>query len=139
LIVPVQVTCPSTSNLSVASIRVDKPGLLGAEPDNNATIGGWGGNLSVKVIRGDLNVLRSSGGITNVSTGGCLANGTFVASIADNAAPSSGAAYYLLSTPAACNVVASGSFGQAADASEKPGAGGNRDADIAADPDSCSP
>jgi hypothetical protein len=138
-IVPVPVTCPTTSNLSVASIRVDKPGLLGAEPDNSAAISGWGGNLSVKVICGDLNALRSSGGITNVSAGGCLANGTFIASVVDNAAPSSGAAYYLLSTPAACNVAASGSFGQAADASEKPGAGGNRDADIAADPDSCSP
>ena len=138
-IVPVLVSCPTTSNLSLASIRVDKPGLLGAEPDTNATISGWGGNLSVKVVRGDLNALRSSGGITNVEAGGCLANGTFVASVADNAAPSSGAAYYLLRTPAACNVAASGSFGQAADPSEKPGAGGNRDGDIAADPHTCSP
>jgi hypothetical protein len=135
----VPVTCPSTATLSVASIRVNKTGGIGgAEPDNNATISGWGGNLTVSIVRGDLNTLRSSGGVTNVESGGCLANAAFVSSSTDNSAPSAGnGKYYLLRTPQVCNVVGSGSYSENL-ASEKPGAGpGGRDADIAADADAC--
>ena len=134
---PVSVTCPSTATLNANKLNVSKPSLVTAEPDYTATISGWGGNLTIKLIRGDLTALRSSGGIVNVDTGGCLANNTFVSSVTDNSIPASGAAYYLLRTPSACNVVASGSYGLAGDASEKVGAGGNRDADIAADADTC--
>ena len=134
----VPVTCPSTSTLSVASIRVGKTGGLGgAEPDGNATIDGWGGNLNVSIVRGDLSALRSSGGITNVESGGCVANGVFTASATDNALPSPGTGkYYLLRTPQVCNVVGSGTYSENV-SSELPGAGGGRDVDIAADADAC--
>jgi hypothetical protein len=134
----VPVTCPSSATLSVASIRVDKTGGLGgAEPDANATIGGWGGNLNVSIVRGDLIALRASGGVTNVESGGCLVNGAFVSSAADTSAVAPGAGkYFLLKTPQVCNVVGSGGYTEGV-ASEKPGAAGSRDADISADPDAC--
>ena len=70
----VSVSCPSLSTLSVASIKVNKP---------DAIVTGWGGNLIVNVIRGDLAAMRS-GGVTNVNAGGCLANNTFVSSVTDS-------------------------------------------------------
>jgi len=134
----VLVTCPSTATLSVASIQVGKTaGLGGAEPDGNVTINGWGGNLSVSVVRGDLNALRSSGGLTNVETGGCVANGAFTAAVSDVSVPApGGGSYFLVRTPSVCNVVGSGTYSEN-QISEKPGAGGGRDADIGADADAC--
>jgi hypothetical protein len=85
------------------------------------------------LIRGDLLSLRSSGGITNVNQ--CLANDFSGGSVTDNAAPPSAAVYYLgRLVPTGCSLPASYREGLA---SEKPGAGGNRDVDIAADPDAC--
>ena len=127
---PVTVTCPSLSTLSVASIRVNKSGA-------DSVITGWGGGLTVKIVRGDLLTMRAAG-VTNVSTGGCLANNLFLSSYTDTTAvvaPGQGV-YYLVQTPSACNVAFSGSFSENL-LSEKPGSGGNRDTDIAADPDSC--
>jgi hypothetical protein len=138
IVLNVPVTCPSTATLSVASIRVGKTaGLGGAEPDANVTIDGWGGILSVSIVRGDLSALRSSGGVTNVESGGCIANAAFVASVADSSALSTGAAkYFLLRTPPACNVTGSGTYSEN-HASEVAGAGGSRNVDIAGDPDAC--
>jgi hypothetical protein len=137
-VVIVPVTCPSTATLSVASIRVGKTaGLGGAEPDANVTIDGWGGSLTVSIVRGDLNALRSSGGVTNVEGGGCVANAAFVASVADvSALPTGAAKYFLLRSPLACNVAGSGSYSEN-QPSEVAGAGGSRNVDIAADPDAC--
>jgi hypothetical protein len=134
----VSVTCPSTATLSVASIQVGKTGGLGgAEPDANVTINGWGGNLTVSIVRGDLIALRTSNGVTNVSSGGCVANAMFTAFASDTSLPAPGAAsYFLLRTPSVCNVVGSGTYSEN-QASEMAGAGGGRDADIAADPDAC--
>jgi len=134
----VPVACPSTATLSVASIRVGKTaGVGGAEPDGNVTIDGWGGNLTVSLVRGDLVTLRSSAGLTNVATGGCVANGTFTAAVSDATLPAPGAgSYFLVRTPSVCNVVGSGTYSEN-QVSEKPGAGGGRDADIAADADAC--
>ena len=133
----VPVTCPSTATLSVYSIQVNKPSLTGAEPDSNATVSGWGGPVGVKLVRGDLATLRSSGGVSNVDTGGCLSNGALVSSVADNSAIAPGAmVYYLVRAPQLCNLLGSGSYATTF-TSEKPGAGGNRDTDIAADADAC--
>ena len=131
IMLPVTVTCPSASTLSVASIKVNKSGA-------DSVITGWGGGLLVKIIRGDLLLMRSTGGITNVNTGGCLANNLFLSTYTDTTAvvaPGQGV-YYLVQTPSACNVAFSGSFSENL-LSEKALAGGNRDVDIAADPDSC--
>jgi hypothetical protein len=138
IVLNVPVNCPSTSTLSVASIRVGKTaGLGGTEPDSNVTVDGWGGPLTVSIVRGDLNALRASGGVTNVESGGCVASAAFVASVADASLVSPGAAkYFLVRTPQACNVVGSGTYSENV-GTEIAGAGGNRNADIAADPDSC--
>ncbi len=136
--VVVPVSCPTSSTLSVASIRVSKPDLATAEPDSRAAVSGWGGGLFVTAVRGDLGALRASGGLTNVDSGGCLAAGGFSSSVTDNAPPDAGGTYYLVRTPSACNVAASGSFAQVpSDPREVAGAGGTRDADIATDPDAC--
>jgi hypothetical protein len=130
----VPVTCP-TSSASLGSLRVNKATLTGAEPDNNTTIG-WGGSLTVKLIRGDLTSLRSTGGITNVDGTGCLVNNLFVPSKDDFSIIGSGASYYLMQTAAFCNVALSGAFSEGL-ASEKVGAANNRDGDIAASPNAC--
>jgi hypothetical protein len=134
----VPVTCPSTATLGVASIRVGKTaGLGGVEPDANVTIDGWGGSLTVSIVRGDLGALRASGGVTNVETGGCVANAAFVSSVADlSALPAGAGKYFLLRTPLACNVSGSGTYSDN-QPSEAAGAGGSRNADIAGDPDAC--
>ena len=131
IMLPVTVTCPSLSTLSVASIRVNKSGA-------DSVITGWGGALIVKIIRGDLLTMRTAG-VTNVNTNGCLANNLFLSTYTDTTAvvaPGQGV-YYLVQTPSACNVAFSGSFSENLP-SEKPGTPATtRDADIAADPDSC--
>jgi hypothetical protein len=132
----VPVTCPSTATLTVTSIKVSKPDLATAEPDSRASVSGWGGNLTVKVVRGNLATLRSSGGVVNVDSGGCLANSTFVSSVTDNTAATTSGSYFLLRTPLVCNVPGSGSYSENL-STELPGAGGNRDTDIAADADAC--
>ncbi len=134
----VPVTCPTTA-ANLGRLMVNKPTLTGAEPDVNATIS-WGGPLQGKVIRGSLTSLRSTGGITNVDTLGCLYNyptaGSLAASVTDNTSVGDGKSYYLMSTPAFCNVQLSGAFSEGL-SSEKAGSGGNRDSDIAGDVDSC--
>jgi hypothetical protein len=138
MVLNVPVTCPSTATLSVASIRVGKTaGSGGVEPDANVTIDGWGGSLTVSIVRGDLNALRSSGGVTNVESGGCVANATFAASVNDvSGLPTGAAKYFLLRTPLACNVAGSGTYSEN-QPTEAAGAGGSRNVDIAADPDAC--
>jgi hypothetical protein len=135
-ILPVSVSCP-TSSAGLGTLRVSKPGAgaPGGEPENNATIS-WGGALTVQLVRGDLTSLRGTGGITNVDTGGCLANDTFLSSVDDNSILGSGASYYIIKTPVFCNVALSGTYAENL-ADEIAGAGGNRDSDIAGDPTSC--
>ena len=135
LIIPVPVTCPSSS-VGLGTLKVSKPGAgaVGAEPEWDSSIS-WGGALTVDVIRGDLGLMRSSNGLTNVSSAGCLANDAFMASVDDNTALGF-PAYYLMKTPLFCNVALSGAYA-AGLADELAGAGGNRDADIVTDPDAC--
>jgi len=134
----VPVTCPSTVTLTIPSIQVNKPTLVGAEPDQTASVSGWTGSQNVRVVRGDLTLLRSSAGITNVNTGGCLNNNTLVTSVPDNAAVAPGAAVFYLLTRPECNVTNFGSYSTLS-VKELAGAGGNRDVDIAADADRCLP
>jgi len=57
--------------------------------------------------------------------------------VSDSALPApGGGSYFLLRTPPVCNVVGSGTYSEN-QSSEKPGSGGGRDADIAADADAC--
>jgi len=90
------------------------------------------------VIRGDLGALRSSGGQFNGTVESCLASDQSVSSVSDATAPGAGSAKYYLVRPAGpsayCNATSSWKTGVA---TERPGAGGDRDADLVLDPDSC--
>src|SRR6185436_4144001 len=98
----------------------------------------WPAAEPVDVIRGDLGLLRSSGGQFNGTVEACLGNDVSVSSVMDAILPASGAGKYYLVRGAGpspyCNATPSWKTGVAA---EKPGAGGDRDADIALDSDSC--
>jgi hypothetical protein len=136
LITAVSVACPTNNNL--ASLRVSKPGAgaPGAEPEWDSAIT-WGGTLTVDLIRGDLAGLRSSGGVTNVSTLGCLANNLLSAGVSDNT-PLGFLAYYLMkASDTQCNVPGNAGTYATGVADEQGGAGGNRDADVLSDPDTC--
>jgi hypothetical protein len=134
VITTVNVNCPTSAAGPSPILKVSKPGAgaVGAEPEWNATIS-WGQTINVDVIRGDLGSLRSSGGTTNVSPAGCLLNGVVAASVADNTALGF-SGYYLLKTPDLCNLTTYSAPGVV---DEIAGTGGNRDADIASDPDAC--
>jgi hypothetical protein len=114
-------------------LSVSKVSLPGGEPDGNVTVS-WPTVRTVDVVRGDLPAMRSSGGVTNVNL--CIANDLNGTSVADNAVPPSGTAYYFLARAFAPGCAVVGSYTEGV-ASEKVGAGGNRDADIASDPDAC--
>jgi hypothetical protein len=92
----------------------------------------------VDVIRGDLGALRTNNGQFNGTVEACLGNDVAVSSIADATTPAPTAGKYYLVRGAGpapyCNAGHSWKTGAAA---EKPGAGGDRDADIALDPDGC--
>jgi hypothetical protein len=114
------------------TINVSKPAIIGAEPDSRAMVT-WPASTSIDMIRGDLFLLRSSSGVTNVQV--CLANDLSVQPINDNGAIGTGAVYFLgRMSPPGCAVVGSYLEGVS---SERSGAGFNRDGDIAADPDAC--
>jgi hypothetical protein len=67
-----------------------------------------------------------------------LGNNTTSAAIVDNAVvPPGGMVYYLYRATFVCNAIDTGKYSTLL-TSEKPGSGpGDRDADIAADPDAC--
>jgi hypothetical protein len=89
-------------------------------------------------IRGDLDALRASGGEFDGTVQTCIMqpfppDGSFI----DATVPGAGQAfYYLVRDPWNTPVCTFGSWGTGSPA-EVPGAGGDRDADIALDPDTC--
>jgi hypothetical protein len=144
----VEVRCSSQPNCQASAstlVTVPCPSTGTARAPFGQSIGfagktqlAWATAELVDVVRGDLGALRSSGGQFNGTVQACLADGQNVSSIHDATVPPPGAAeYYLVrgAGPSAyCNATPSWETGTAA---EKPGAGGDRDADIALDPDAC--
>jgi hypothetical protein len=126
----VTVPCPSTGNA-----RVPFDQTLGFASKTQLA---WTTSERVDVVRGDLGALRSSAGQFNGTVDACLANDQTVSSITDATPPGAGSGKYYLVRPAGptayCNATPSWKTGAAA---ERPGAGGDRDADIALDPDAC--
>jgi len=149
VLLPVSVTCPTAGIL-----QVDKTlNAAGSEPENNVTVS-WGSSLTVDVFRGDLGALRSSLGVTNVETSGCLLDGvgsstgnpTSAAPYAPATPQLLEASYYLLrsTVTGACNLVPNSyrEPGLSPPVIDSPGTGGgglNRDGDVAADADRCLP
>jgi hypothetical protein len=126
----VTVLCPSTGNAKAPFAQ--QVGFAGK------TQFSWTSAALVDVIRGDLGALRGSGGQFNGTVEACLGNDVSVSSVTDGTTPSAGAGKYYLVRGAGpspyCNASHSWKTGAAA---EKPGAGGDRDDDIALDPDAC--
>jgi hypothetical protein len=126
----VTVNCPTTGN-AVAPFAQS----IGF---SNKTTVAWTSSALVDVIRGNLNTLRANGGQFNGTVDACLGNNVTVSSVADATVPAlNGVNYYLVrgAGPSAfCNAGNSWKTGVAA---EKPGVGGDRDADIVLDASTC--
>jgi hypothetical protein len=88
-------------------------------------------------IRGDLGALRASGGQFDGTVQACVINDAFGSGFVDTTIPPAGQAFYYLakedSSSRPCVLQSWSTFSPA----EIPGAGGNRDADIPQDPDTC--
>jgi hypothetical protein len=137
----VTVPCPSTGTAKAKfaqSIGVNKASLAGAEPDVNATVS-WATTALVDAIRGNLSALRAATGDYNGTVQACLGNNVSVSSLpVDATNPGAGGALYYLVRPAVttlCNET--GVSYKTGHPTELPGAGGDRDADIALDPNAC--
>jgi hypothetical protein len=144
----VEVQCsslPSCQGSSTTVVTVPCPATGNARLPFGQTIGfasktqlSWSTAELVDVIRGDLTALRTSGGQFNDTVEVCLANDVSTTLVTDATAPAAETAYYYLVRDAGptafCNAAPSWKTGVPA---EKPGAGGDRDADIALDPDAC--
>ena len=100
-VLDVAVTCPSTGSAKAAfapAIHVDKPSLVGAEPDVAATIS-WAATATVDLVRGNLVTLRASGGNYTGTVSKCAANNVNATGVADGASPGAGGALYYLVRP----------------------------------------
>jgi len=126
----VTVNCPSTGNAVAAfpqTIRFN---------DKNTVA--WTSSALVDVIRGDLIQLRTNVGQYNGTVDTCLGNNVTAASAADATTPAvNGGKYYLVRGAGASAFCNAGNSWKEGVLSEKPGAGGDRDADIVLDPDAC--
>jgi hypothetical protein len=93
--------------------------------------------LYVDAIRGDLDGLRASGGHFDDTVQLCLVDGAYADNFVDVTLPAPGQGfYYLVKQPGSLAVCAFGSWGTGSPA-EVAGAGGDRNADIPLDPDTC--
>ncbi|HEX5043626.1 MAG TPA: hypothetical protein VFV75_12010 [Candidatus Polarisedimenticolaceae bacterium] len=91
----------------------------------------------VDAIRGDLDALRASGGQFNATVQLCLLNDTYEDSFTDAVVPDPGEGFYYLVRQVDSAPVCGFDSWRTGSPAEVPGAGGDRDADIALDPDTC--
>ena len=94
------------------------------------------GSRYVDAIRGDLAALRASGGQFAGTVQLCLLNDIDVSAFTDGTLPNPSQGFYYLVKRAGYYPCDFDSWGTGSSA-EVPGAGGDRDADIALDPDTC--
>jgi len=131
----VAVNCPSTGNAKAAfsqAIHVDKTSLLPPEPDT-AVVVNWAATTSLDLVRGNLAALRASGGNYTGTVSTCLANNVTANGVADGSNPGSGGATYFLARPTVapfCNQTPGYTTNHPREAA-------GRDAEIAADGNSC--
>ncbi len=111
------------------------------EPINWASHGevGWTYTLhAVDAIRGDLDALRANKGQFNGTVQQCLLNDIYEDSFTDGSQPNLGQGfYYLVKQVGSPRPVCGFHSWRTGAAAEVPGSGGDRDADIALDPDAC--
>ena len=134
-VLDVAVTCPSTGNAKAAfaqAIHVDKPSLVGAEPDVSSTVS-WPATASVDLVRGNLAALRASGGNYTGTVSTCAANNVAATGIADGTSPGAGGALYYLVRPTVVTFCNQTPGYTTNNPKEAPG----RDAEIQADGNSC--
>jgi hypothetical protein len=124
--VEVPFACPSIDRVPFAS----SIGFVDKTQVSWQPVGG------VRAIRGDLGALLASGGQFNRTVDDCLRNGMWDFFV-DSDVPAPGKAlYYLVKRHDSVPVCTLDSWGTGSPA-EVPGAGGDRDEDIPADPDTC--
>lgn len=111
------------------TIRFDSPTVLS-----------WGAQIGVDALRGDVGALSNSGGNFNGSVETCLRDNLFSDRLVDASVPAAGEAkYFLLRVDNRFDPwpwCASPAWTTGSPA-EVPGAGGDRDDDLALDPDTC--
>jgi hypothetical protein len=98
--------------------------------------GTWGTLARVDLLRGDLLALRASGGAFQGTVLECMANDKIDRWDFDDADPAPGGGWYYLAREAGASPGCPRSWGTGVP-QEIPGAGGDRDADLAADPNVC--
>ena len=134
-VLDVAVTCPSTGNAKAPfgqSIHVDKPTLLGAEPDVSATVN-WAVTATVDLVRGNLVALRASGGNYTGTVSTCAGNNVSANAIADGTSPGAGGSLYYLVRPTSAAFCNQSPGFTTNHPKETPG----RDAEIQADGNAC--
>jgi hypothetical protein len=105
---------------------------------DSSTVLSWGVHAQVDILRGDLHALRAGGGDFNGTVDPCLRNDFVGSSLSNIGAPLPGEAkYFLVREHHCCDTGCSADSYSTTAAAEMPGAGGDRDDDIALDPDHC--
>jgi hypothetical protein len=98
----------------------------------------WETDIAGDTIRGDLDALRASGGQFNGTVQTCIEPPfPFESYFIDATVPGVGQTFYYLVRNAWTTPVCTFGSWSTGSPAEVPGVGGNRDADIALDPDSC--
>ena len=119
----VVVDCPSTGN-ALAAFNQDIS-------FSSKTAFGWPTAQAADAIRGSLDALRAAGGQFNATVQTCLNNNTSVNTVPDATTPGVGSGFYYLVRGAGVTFCNAGNSWKTFSAAEKPGAGGDRDADLA--------
>ena len=98
----------------------------------------WDATARVDVVRGDLAALRAAAGAFGGTVTGCVANDTVSGGVQDFVfpPPDPGSAAYYLVREVGSSPTCARSWGTGVP-QEQPGAGGDRDADLALDPNAC--
>ncbi|HEX5042050.1 MAG TPA: hypothetical protein VFV75_04040 [Candidatus Polarisedimenticolaceae bacterium] len=96
----------------------------------------WDDTRLVDVLRGDLGALRASAGQFDGTVQTCLADDDWLFHLTDGVTPAAGTGFYYLVRLGGLAPACERSWGTGSPA-ERPGTGGDRDADISLDPDSC--
>jgi hypothetical protein len=91
----------------------------------------------VDAIRGDLDALQANKGQFNGTVRLCLLNGIYTDNFVDGTAPNPGQGFYYLVKEVGSPPVCGFNSWRTGSPAEVPGAGGDRDTDIALDPNAC--
>jgi hypothetical protein len=129
--------CADTASVLVSVPCPDSPARFDQTlAFENAGFMSWGSTALVDAVRGDLGLLRAGGGQFNGTVEVCFVNDANLLGFSDWDLPPAGAGWYYLVRPGGPTPACTRSWGTGFLA-EKPGAGGDRDADLALDANTC--